>query len=61
MGVERERERERARAGWGGGSQERARSVLGAHPNLSHGNKILGKTPLTKKADEKSLTFKSKV
>jgi hypothetical protein len=54
MGVERER------AGWGGGGPESKVSARSA-PDLSHGTEILGKTPLTKKAHEKSLTSKSKV
>jgi hypothetical protein len=49
MGVERERERE-----WDGmGEARRARSVPGA-PDLSQGTKMLGKTPLTKKAHTKN-------
>jgi hypothetical protein len=54
IGVERERERD------GVGEAGRARSVPGVHPDPSHGTKMLGKMPLTKKAHEKSLTSKSK-
>jgi hypothetical protein len=45
--------------GWGRGQESKvsARST----PNPSHGTKMLGKTPLTKKTHEKSLTSKSKV
>jgi hypothetical protein len=47
MGVERERE-------WDGvGEAGRARSVLEAHSNLSHGTKMLGKMLLTKKVTRK--------
>jgi hypothetical protein len=45
MGVERER----GRAGWGGGGQE-SKVSAGSAPNPSHGTKMLGKMPLTKKA-----------
>jgi hypothetical protein len=55
MGVEREREQDSL------GEAGRARSVPEVHPDLSHGTKMLGKTLLTKKAHEKSLTSKSKV
>jgi hypothetical protein len=58
MGVERKRERERV--GWGEGGQE-SKVSAGSAPDLSHGTKILGKPPLTKKAHKKSLTSKSKV
>jgi hypothetical protein len=58
MGVERERERESAR--WGGVGMESKVSARSA-PEPSHGTKMLGKTPITKKAHEKSLTSKSKV
>jgi hypothetical protein len=54
MGGEREREKEREKEGVGEAGT--ARSVLGVHPNPSHGTKILGKMPLTKKAHKKSLT-----
>jgi hypothetical protein len=47
MGVERER------AGWGGGGQE-SKVSAGSAPNPSHGTKMLGKMPLTKKAHKKS-------
>jgi hypothetical protein len=55
--LKRERERERDGVGKGG----RARSLLGAHADPSHSTKMFGKTLLTKKVHEKSLTSKSKV
>jgi hypothetical protein len=59
---ERERERERKRVGWGGGrGAGRARSMPEVHPDSSHGTKMLGKAPITKKAHEKSLMSNSKV
>jgi hypothetical protein len=53
------REKERQWDGRGGGQESKvsARSA----PDPSHSTKMLGKTPLTKKAHEKSLTSKSKV
>jgi hypothetical protein len=54
-----DRQRERDRAGWEGAG--RARSAPKVHPDLSYDTKMLGKTPLKKKAHEKSLTSKSKV
>jgi hypothetical protein len=60
MGVWRDKERERNRAGWEGGGQETKVSA-GSAPDLSHSTKMLGKTPLTKKAHKKSLVSKSKV
>jgi hypothetical protein len=56
---ERERERERKRVGWEGAG--RARSMPEVHPDSSHGTKMLGKAPITKKAHEKSLMSNSKV
>jgi hypothetical protein len=53
MGVERERERERA--GWGGGGRESKVSARSAPWSKSR-HQMLGKTPLTKKAQEKSFT-----
>jgi hypothetical protein len=50
----------RERAGWVGGGRESKVSARSA-PDPSHGTKMLGKTPLTKKAHKKSLTSKSKV
>jgi hypothetical protein len=52
MGVER--------AGWGGEGWE-SKVSAGSAPNPNHGNKMLGKVLLTKKAHEKSLTSKTKV
>jgi hypothetical protein len=46
---------ERERAGW------ESKVSAGSAPDPSHSTKLLGKTPLTKKAHEKSLTSKSKV
>jgi hypothetical protein len=54
MGVERER------AVWGGGGRE-SKVSAGSAPDPSHGTKMLGKMPLTKKAHKKSLTSRSKV
>jgi hypothetical protein len=51
---------EEGNGSWGGGGRESKVSAGGA-PDPSHGTKMLGKTPLTKKAHEKSLTSKSKV
>jgi hypothetical protein len=50
----------RESAGWGGGSRE-SKVSAGSTPDPSHSTKMLGKTPLTKKGHEKSLTSKSKV
>jgi hypothetical protein len=46
--------------GLGGGGRE-SKVSAGSAPDLSHGTKMLGKMPLTKKAHEKCLTSKSKV
>jgi hypothetical protein len=55
--LERERKSDR---GWDGGAQESRVSARSA-PDMSHGTRMLGKMPLTKKAHEKSLMPKSKV
>jgi hypothetical protein len=57
MGVERERERESEQDD---GCQESKVSARSA-PDLSHGTRMLGKMPFTKKAHEKNLMSKSKV
>jgi hypothetical protein len=59
MGVWRDREREREKVRSEGA--RRARSATEVHPDPSHSTKMLGKTPLTKKAQEKSFTSKSKI
>jgi hypothetical protein len=55
MGIERERERERERAGWGRGGQE-SKVSAGTSTRSKSWHQMLGKTPLKKKADKKSLT-----
>jgi hypothetical protein len=52
-------ERQRETAGWE--RARRARSAPEVPPDLSHGTKMLRKMPFTEKAQEKSLTSKSKV
>jgi hypothetical protein len=52
--------REREREGWGLGGWE-SKVSSGSTPDPSHSTKMLGKTLLTKKAHEKSLTSNSKV
>jgi hypothetical protein len=51
---------EEGNGSWGGEGGE-SKVSAGSTPGPSHGTKMLGKMPLTKKAHEKSLTSKSKV
>jgi hypothetical protein len=55
MGIERERGRERERVGWGGRGWESKVSAGNSTQSMSV-HQMLGKMPLTKKAQEKSLT-----